>query len=136
MIGIRDFRKLTKEQMIAEYEKAIEEYETLENDYNEEIETNDELYSENSDLKGELEELNEEYKYQDGYLENRLKDIKFGTDLQGDIVDIVLNFAEEYGVRFEILDLPKTAKEVAKDLNQNIELANKIGDLLVIYFDE
>lgn len=136
MIGIRDFKKLTKEQMIAEYEKAIEEYETLENDYNAEIKTNDALYSENSDLKGELEEINEEYKYQDGYLENRLKDIKFGTDLQGDIVDIVLEFAEEYGVRFEILDLPKTAKEVAKDLNQNIELANKIGDLLVIYFDE
>ena len=136
MIDIRNFRKLTKEQMIAEYEKAIEEYETLENDYNAEIETNDALYSENSDLKEELEELNEEYKYQDGYLENRLKDIKFGTDLQGDIVDIVLEFAEEYGVRFEILDLPKTAKEVAKDLNQNIELANKIGDLLVIYFDE
>lgn len=136
MIGIRGFRKLTKEQMIAEYEKAIEEYETLENDYDAEVETNEELYSENSDLKGELEELREEYKYQNGYLENKLKDIKFGTDLQGDIVDIVLKFAEEYEDKFEILDLPKTAKEVAKDLNQNIELANKIGDLLVLYFDE
>ena len=136
MINIRDFRKLTKEQMITEYEKAMEEYETLENDYDAEVETNEELYSENSDLKGELEDLRDEYKYQDGYLENKLKDIKFGTDLQGDIVDIVLKFAEEHGVRFEILDLPKTAKEVAKELNQNIELANKIGELLVLYFDE
>ncbi len=132
MIDISNFRKLTKEQMVTEYEKAIEEYETLENDYDVEKESNDELYSENSDLKT----LNEELKYSDKFLENIIKDIKFGTDLQKDLISEVLKFAEEQGFRFEILDLPISADGVANNLKENLKLTTRIGDILIQYFDE
>lgn len=136
MIDISNFRKLTKEQMVSEYEKAIEEYETLENDYDVEIESNDELYSENSDLKEDLKTLNEELKYSDKFLENKIKDIKFGTDLQKDLISEVLKFAEEQGFRFEALDLTVSADGVASILKENLKLTTRIGDLLIQYFDE
>ena len=136
MIDINSFRKLTKEQMVSEYEKAIEEYESLENDYGVEVESNNELYSENSDLKGELEGLNEELKYSNDFTDKQIKDIKFGTDLQKDLITEVLKFAEEQGFRFEALDLPVSADGVASNLKENLRLTNRIGDLLVLYFDE
>lgn len=136
MIDINNFRKLTKEQMISEYEKAIEEYETLENDYDVEVESNDELYSKNSDLEEELKDLNEEVKYSDEFTDKQIRDIKFGTDLQKDLITEVLKFAEEQGFRFEALDLPVSADGVASNLKENLRLTNRIGDLLVLYFDE
>ena len=136
MIDIKNFRKLTKEQMISEYEKAIEEYESLENDYDVELESNDELYSKNSDLEMEIEELNEEIKYSDDFINKQIRDIKFGTDLQKDIITEVLKFAQEHGFRFEALDLPVSADEVASNLKENLKLATRIGDLLIQYFDE
>ena len=136
MIDIKSFKKLTKEQMISEYEKAIEEYENLENDYDVELESNDGLYSKNSDLEMEIEELNEEIKYSDDFINKQIRDIKFGTNLQKDIITEVLKFAEEQGFRFEALDLPVSADGVASNLKENLRLTNRIGDLLVLYFDE
>ena len=136
MIDINSFRKLTKEQMISEYEKAIEEYETLENDYDVEVESNDELYSKNSDLEEELKDLNEEVKYSDEFTDKQIRDIKFGTDLQKDLITEVLKFAEEQGFRFEALDLPVSADGVASNLKENLKLTTRIGDLLIQYFDE
>lgn len=136
MIDIKSFKKLTKEQMISEYEKAIEEYENLENDYDVELESNDGLYSKNSDLEMEIEELNEEIKYSDDFINKQIRDIKFGTNLQKDIITEVLKFAEEQGFRFEALDLPVSADEVASNLKENLKLTTRIGDLLIQYFDE
>lgn len=136
MIDIKSFKKLTKEQMISEYEKAIEEYENLENDYDVELESNDGLYSKNSDLEMEIEELNEEIKYSDDFINKQIRDIKFGTNLQKDIITEVLKFAEEQGFRFEALDLPVSADEVASNLKENLKLTTRIGDILIQYFDE
>lgn len=136
MIDINSFRKLTKEQMISEYEKAIEEYEALENDYDVEVESNDELYSKNIDLEEELTDLNEEVKYSDEFTDKQIRDIKFGTDLQKDLITEVLKFAEEQGFRFEALDLTVSADGVASILKENLKLTTRIGDLLIQYFDE
>lgn len=95
MGNISNFKSLKKEEMITEYEKLLEKYEELENDYDAAMESNDELYSENSDLKDELKDINGEIKYLDDWQEKKLKDIKFGTDLQGSIIETVLNFIEE-----------------------------------------
>lgn len=136
MIDINNFRKLTKEQMISEYEKAIEEYETLENDYDVEVESNDGLYSKNSDLEMEIEELNEEIKYSDDFINKQIRYIKFGTDLQKDLITEILKFAEEQGFRFEALDLPVSADGVASNLKENLKLTTRIEDILIQYFDE
>lgn len=95
MSNISKFKLLKKEEMITEYEKLLEKYEELENDYDAAMESNDELYSENSDLKDELKDINGEIKYLDDWQEKKLKDIKFGTDLQSCIIETVLNFVEE-----------------------------------------
>ena len=136
MIDISQFKKLKKEEMITEYEKAIEEYEELENDYDAAIESNNELYSENSELKDELEETNKEGNRQDDYLEKKLRDIKFGTDLQNEIIKLIFKFAEEQGFRFEALDLHVSAEEVSSNLKDNLRLTNQIGDLIVSYFED
>lgn len=135
MLDIEMFKRLKKEDMINEYKKIIEEYEKLENDYDYELSSNEELYEENEGLKEELESVDGELKEQDDFLEKKLKDIKFGTDLQGDIIDTILNFAEEQGFRFEMLNVYISAKEVSEDLRNNLNLNNKIADLLDAYFE-
>lgn len=96
----------------------------------------EELYSENENLREELEDAKEELECSDRFLDKKLKDIKFGTNLQSDIVKVILKFTEDYGVRFEVLDVPETAENVSKDLGHNIELANQIGDILISYFED
>lgn len=96
----------------------------------------EQLYSENENLREELEEVKEELECSEIHLNKKLRDIKFGTNLQSDIVKVILKFAEDYGVRFEVLDIPETAENITKDLGHNIELANQIGDVLVSYFED
>ena len=96
----------------------------------------EELYSENENLREELEDVKEELECSETHLDKKLRDIKFGTNLQHDIVKVILEFAEDYGVRFEVLDAPETAESLTKDLGNNIKLANQIGDILVSYFEE
>lgn len=95
MVDIEKFKKLKKDDMINEYEKIIEKYEKLENDYEYELDSKDELYQENMELEEKIESMDKETEEQDNYFDKKLKDVKFGTDLQGDIIDIILNFAEE-----------------------------------------
>lgn len=133
---ISRFKNLKKEDMVVEYEKLLEKYEKLENDYDLAIESNDELYSENSDLKDELEEIDKEITYLDDWLEKELKDIKFGTELQNGIIDIVLKYAEKDGFRFEALDLPVSADGVSSNLKNRLGLTNAIGELIIKYFED
>lgn len=135
-MDINKFKNLKKEEMITEYEKLLEKYEELENDYDAEIESNDELYSENGDLKNELEEINKEINFSDALQEKSIKDIKFGTELQNSIINTVLKYAEEFGVRFEVLDLPVSAENVSSDLKSSLRLTNAIGELIIKYFEE
>lgn len=136
MIDIENFKKLTKEQMVSEYEKAIEEYGDLKTDYDSVEVENEELNCENSDLKGELEDTEYEIKCADNQTKKKIRDIKFGTDLQKDLIAELLKFAEEQGFRFEILDLPISADGVANNLKENLKLTTRIGDILIQYFDE
>ena len=95
MGNISNFKSLKKEEMITEYEKLLEKYEELENDYDAAMESRAELYFENGDLKDELKDIKEETKHLNNQREKKIKDIKFGTDLQGCIIETVLNFVEE-----------------------------------------
>ena len=122
--------------MITEYEKLLEKYEELENDYDAEIESNDELYSENGDLKNELEEINKDIEFSDALQEKSIKDIKFGTELQNNIINTVLKYAESEGFRFVALDLPISADVVSSNLKNKLGLTNAIGELIIKYFEE
>lgn len=135
MIETGKIKRLKKDEIIEEYEKLIEKYKNLRNDYDDVVASNDELFAQNLKLKDEIDYENEEIGEQavDNYIEPILKDIKFGTDLQGIILDTVFKFAEDYGFRFNALDLPATAKEVSDSLKGNLKLSNKIADILVLY---
>lgn len=136
MIATTNFKTLKKEEMINEYEKLLGNYEELENDYDAVVESNDELYSENSDLKDELENIGKEIEYSDDWQEEKIRDIKFGTELQNCIIDIILKYAENEGFRFEALDLPVSADGVANNLKDKLELTNAIGEAIVNYFED
>lgn len=135
MIEAGKIKRLKKDEIIEEYEKLIEKYKNLRNDYDDVVVSNDKLFAQNLELKDEIDYENEEIEEQavENYIEPILKDIKFGTDLQGIILDTVFKFAEDYGFRFNMLDLPMTAKEVSESLKSNLKLSNKIADILVLH---
>ena len=129
MINTEDLEYISEKELIERYMDLVHDYEDV-------VEHNDELYAENSELKDDLDMVNKEIDYSDDWLEKKLQDVKFGTELQNKIIETVFKYAEEFGARFEVLNLPISAENISGDLKSSLKLTNAIGDLIIKYFED
>ena len=129
MINTEDLEYISEEELIERYMDLIHDYEEV-------VEHNDRLCVENSELNDDLNMVNKEIEYSDDWLEKKLQDVKFGTELQNSIIGTVLKYAEEFGVRFEVLNLPISAEHISNDLKSSLKLTNAIGELIIKYFED
>lgn len=135
------FEKLKKVEMISEYVKLKKEYEelnekfsNLQNDYDYALEEDGNV----QELKEKLydvEDSLEEYTIFEKQLQEKVKDIKFGNELQQDIIKKIVDYAKNMGFRFTSLDVEVSAEEVQEDLTTRLDLSNKIADSIIEFFE-
>lgn len=141
MISMSTFEKLKKVEMISEYVKLKKEYEelnekfsNLQNDYDYALEEDGNV----QELKEKLydvEDSLEEYTIFEKQLQEKVKDIKFGNELQQDIIKKIVDYAKNMGFRFTSLDVEVSAEEVQEDLTTRLDLSNKIADSIIEFFE-
>ena len=141
MISMSTFEKLKKVEMTSEYVKLKKEYEelnekfsNLQNDYDYALKEDDTVQELKEKLY-EVEDSLEGYTIFEKQLQEKVKDIKFGNELQQDIIKKIVDYAKNIGLRFTSLDVEVSAEEVQEDLTTRLDLSNKIADSIIEFFE-